>query len=311
MFRSKRNELAEELQQELSELKAAYEMRETDEKRHLLTVRDELAAAVSQHELVNSQHHVLGEAVGQIEQKFENVSSLSEQSSQKSIDLYEKGDSLKQHSVDMVKDSKQGAAEVNKTAEVIKQLGEQIQSSESHMASLSERSVEIHSIVGVIESIAEQTNLLALNASIEAARAGDYGKGFAVVAQEVRKLAESTSNSTSNIQALTSALGTEIEQALGAARKSKELVDKGIEVSLHTAEKIDHILTSIQESQMDIGAIQRMIEEQKQLSMETKRELAEAKKLFDQAHHMIIGHIEDAKEVDQRLEKSIGSLSLT
>ncbi len=59
---------------------------------------------------------------------------------------------------------------------------------------------EIKVMAGVIAAIAEQTNLLALNAAIEAARAGEYGKGFAVVAEEVRKLAEQSSDTVSTIQ---------------------------------------------------------------------------------------------------------------
>jgi methyl-accepting chemotaxis protein len=102
------------------------------------------------------------------------------------------------------------------------------------MAAIETSSAKISNIIGMIDDIAFQTNLLALNASVEAARAGDAGKGFAVVAVEVRRLAQSAAQASSDVKAL-------IETSAGEVRTGAQLVEQA-------ARKLGDILHGAEDS---------------------------------------------------------------
>jgi methyl-accepting chemotaxis protein len=99
---------------------------------------------------------------------------------------------------------------------------------------------EINDAISVIDQIAFQTNILSLNAAVEAATAGEAGKGFAVVAQEVRNLANRSSEAAKEIKNL-------VENATSKANNGKEIADKMIDGYNHLNENINKTLALIED----------------------------------------------------------------
>ena len=96
-------------------------------------------------------------------------------------------------------------------------------------------------VIKVIEAVASQTNLLAMNAAIEAAHAGDAGKGFSVVAGEIRKLSESTQNSTKDI----SNLINEISKSMEAGSENMDLTSNAFKKIQKEIEEQSQVVNEI------------------------------------------------------------------
>ncbi|MTI80880.1 MAG: methyl-accepting chemotaxis protein [Firmicutes bacterium] len=111
---------------------------------------------------------------------------------------------------------------------------------------LSKKSLEINKIVELITNIAEQTNLLALNAAIEAARAGEHGRGFAVVAEEVRTLAEQSTDASKEIFSLITAIQEESKSAVEKMAEGGREVEEGSNVVSEVGESFKEIINSVQ-----------------------------------------------------------------
>ena len=141
---------------------------------------------------------------------------------------------------EMERRSQQGNTVVRQVSQQMTLITESVKNTASAIQVLESRSQEIGDILNIISGISSQTNLLALNASIEAARVGEEGRGFAVVAGEVRKLAEQSEQSTSQIAVLIEEIQTEIKQAVRAMEKvrPKSIPDLTLQIRQENCLKI-------------------------------------------------------------------------
>ena len=127
------------------------------------------------------------------------------------------------------------------------------------MKNMAKHSDEIQNITSLITDISEQTNLLALNAAIEAARAGEYGKGFAVVAEEVRKLAEQSKNSASEIESMVQLIQSASGSAVKAITTGGDKVEQGLAKTNESLNVFNEIETGVGEVVLKVQSVSAAI----------------------------------------------------
>jgi len=211
---------------------------------------------------INASTEEVAQAIESISRGAESQAEMVEKSSRTiremaiSIELVAaRARETAQAARDTSQTAQQGGRVAGESLERMKSFFENQELVAQQFAAFNSKLQKVGKIAEFIGDVARQTNLLALNASIEAARAGEYGKGFAVVAEEVRKLADGSAKSASDINEMIQDLREESRQVHDVIVEGTRTIKEGKKNIDATASAFQEILKTVVETERKASSI--------------------------------------------------------
>ncbi|MGW6164154.1 methyl-accepting chemotaxis protein, partial [Bacillus altitudinis] len=271
-------------------------------------------------EQVSEASREQSDAVGKVASAIQEVSTGMHNAAEHTSDV-------SGHSISVTEKAEEGASLIQQFVKQMSSIKESVNEHHSTMANVQVQFTGIQGLLGNIHAIADQTNLLALNAAIEAARAGEHGRGFAVVADEVRKLAEESSQLTDQISQLLANVNKDTERSSQSMTKVERDVAEGVKVSQLSEQSFQEILESIRDISMkaeelsatteqisasteEISQTVGVIEEGAKRNSEETEYMSAAVEESLAANEEMKAAAEDLKSLSQSLKTSISSFKI-
>ncbi|GGA14724.1 hypothetical protein GCM10008018_69510 [Paenibacillus marchantiophytorum] len=222
--------------------------------------------------------------------------------------IAESANELSESAGDTESEAVEGFEHMEQAQQQMQSIDDSLKSSLNIVTKLSERSSHIEKIVGAIMEIANQTNLLSLNASIEAARAGEHGKGFSVVASEIRKLAEGSASSASEISNLLKEIRSDSTETVKAMHSVSEEVVLGNQKVLYARNSFQKILHSAKGITVQIQELSAVSEQMAAGSEEISASVSEMAQVSQESLNAV-KIVNDKTIIQTNLVKEVSLLS--
>lgn len=266
-----------------------------------------LVASSSEHMLESSKN--ISNAIHDIQHGVVEQAEDTEQCLSQTNDLSERIGRVYNNAGDMdqiaatAKDIvKEGIIIIDNLSKKAKATAEINRTTISNIEELEAETISIGSIIKVITEIADQTNLLALNANIEAARAGTAGKGFVVVADEIRKLAEGSSEAASKISQIIGHIQNKTKVAVATVKETEVIIQSQEDALHNTIHAFENINTHVERLAKMIDSISSEIHDIEQSKATTLNAIMNISAISEESAAA-------SEEVETTAEKQLNSVT--
>ncbi len=198
---------------------------------------NEILAAANQHESTTSEQSA----------QMNQIQATITQAATTGTELSRTAQEVAKFAKEIEKSAQDGGQAIEETQSKMSEMKNSNDAVSNKLKTLSEKIEGINKMLATILEVADQTNLLSLNAAIEASKAGEHGKGFSVVAQEIRRLADQTSQSSSEISNIINEIQAASSSAIMVTEKSMHEVSSGSELVTQLSDRFSGITQQVEQ----------------------------------------------------------------
>ncbi|CEP34457.1 MULTISPECIES: methyl-accepting chemotaxis protein [unclassified Halomonas] len=237
----------------------------------LTQVADRLAktaglSGVHGSDIDHEASQTMAAAVEEMASSVAEITSTMEELSTSSTQIADHSQSVVDVANQTLERSRKGSAAMQLLQSKMQDIRSDSEQSLAEIMTLGAKSKQINKVMELINTLAAQTKLIAFNAALEASSAGESGRRFSVVASEIRRLADSVTDSTQEIEAHTDDIQTAINRLVVASEKGASSIEQGVDASMSTAQDLEALLKAASQTSSAAQQISLSTQQQKTAS---------------------------------------------